>query len=81
MPVHNLIAGLLLVAPCVGKGSPEAETPAAQFERVERRVRQWQPTADERRFDEVGWAGGIREAIRLAGRRGGRCSCSPTTGT
>lgn len=70
MPVHHLIAALLLVAPGTGAGTTEAETPAAQFERVERRVRQWQPTADERRFDEIGWAGGVGEAIRLAKTHG-----------
>ncbi len=70
MPVHHLIAALLLVAFGDGAGTPEAEAPDAQFERVGRRVRQWQPTAEERRFDEIGWAGGIREAIRLAGALG-----------
>ena len=70
MPVRHLIAAMLLVAPGAGGDTPEAETPAAQFERVERRVRRWQPTAEERRFDEIGWAGDIREAIRRARRLG-----------
>jgi len=34
--------------------------------RVAERVQAWQPTADERRFDEIGWATEIREAERLA---------------
>jgi hypothetical protein len=33
---------------------------------VQERVRDWQPTAAERRFDEIGWAKDIREAERLA---------------
>jgi hypothetical protein len=33
---------------------------------VEKRVQQWQPTAAERRFDEIGWAKDIRDAERLA---------------
>ncbi len=33
---------------------------------VDQRVQAWQPTAQERRFDEIGWAPSIREAERLA---------------
>ena len=33
---------------------------------VERRVRDWQPTAAERVFDQVGWARDVRDALRLA---------------
>lgn len=33
---------------------------------VEKRVRDWQPTPAERRFDEIGWTRSIREAQRLA---------------
>ena len=32
---------------------------------VEKRVADWQPTADDRRFDEIGWVNGIRPALRL----------------
>jgi hypothetical protein len=34
--------------------------------RVDARVKEWQPTADERRFDEIGWAADLRTALRLA---------------
>src|SRR5689334_20475303 len=67
---HHIIAALLLGMPGVGADAPDSEAPIARFERVERRVRQWHPTAEERRFDEIGWAGGVREAIRLARRHG-----------
>jgi len=70
MPVYRLIAALLLVTPGVGAAAPEAETPRVQLERVERLSQLWQPTAEERRFDEIGWAGGVREAIRLAKAHG-----------
>ncbi len=33
---------------------------------VDRRVEQWQPTADERRFDEIGWSTSLVEAEKLA---------------
>jgi len=34
--------------------------------RVEQRVQAWQPTQEERRLDEIGWAKDIRDALRLA---------------
>jgi hypothetical protein len=33
---------------------------------VKKRVRDWQPTAEERRFDEIGWVADIRTALKLA---------------
>jgi len=70
MPVPRMILALFLGLTGDGSDSPEAESPRAQFERVGDRVRRWQPTAVERRFDEIGWAGGIRDAVRLARRLG-----------
>ena len=35
---------------------------------IERRVRGWQPTKDERLLDQVGWASDLMEAKRLAKR-------------
>ena len=33
---------------------------------VRRRVADWQPTADERRFDDIAWVADIRTAVKLA---------------
>ena len=33
---------------------------------VKQRVEQWQPTAKERRWEQIGWAKDIRDAERLA---------------
>jgi hypothetical protein len=33
---------------------------------VRQRVQLWQPAAEERRFDDIGWAGDILRARRLA---------------
>jgi hypothetical protein len=33
---------------------------------VQKRVQDWQPTAEDRRFDEIGWAKDLRTAERLA---------------
>ena len=38
----------------------------AELNWVRERVQELQPTAADRRFDEIGWAGGLREALRLA---------------
>jgi hypothetical protein len=38
--------------------------------RVEQRIRDWQPTRDERRLDEIGWARDIRDALELARKHG-----------
>ena len=37
---------------------------------VEKRVQELQVTAEERRFDEIGWAKDIRDALRLAKKHG-----------
>ena len=39
---------------------------ASELAWVSQRLRELQPTADERRLDEIGWANGLREALRLA---------------
>ena len=33
---------------------------------VRQRAQEWQPTARERRWETIGWASGLREALRLA---------------
>ncbi|HVE42640.1 MAG TPA: sigma-70 family RNA polymerase sigma factor [Planctomycetota bacterium] len=37
---------------------------------IERIVREWQPTPEERRFDEIGWAPDLRGALRLSKESG-----------
>ncbi|HMF17230.1 MAG TPA: hypothetical protein VKE98_08490 [Gemmataceae bacterium] len=32
---------------------------------VAKRIQDWQPTADERRFDDIGWVDTIGEALQL----------------
>jgi hypothetical protein len=33
---------------------------------VDQRVKEWQPTADEKRFDEIGWCTSLLQAEELA---------------
>jgi len=61
--------GLRIGAALLLTGGLTAALPPAEDEvtaRVDRRVRAWQPTRDERRLDDVGWAKDIRDALRLA---------------
>jgi hypothetical protein len=37
---------------------------------VAKRVKAWQPTGEERRFDEIAWVKDIREAERLSKKHG-----------
>ncbi len=51
--------------------SPFTARTAAPFEpldtsEVDARVRAWQPTPAERRWEKIGWAKDIRDALRLA---------------
>ena len=52
-----------------GGGDPN-EPPPPDLARIERRVREWQPRPDEKRFDEIGWAPSLRDAVRLARAQG-----------
>jgi hypothetical protein len=45
-------------------GEPEAERKV--IAQVDRLVKAWEPVEAERRFDNIGWARDIREALRLA---------------
>ncbi|HEV2949742.1 MAG TPA: hypothetical protein VGX70_20365 [Gemmataceae bacterium] len=35
-------------------------------EKIDRRVSDWQPTAEEKRFDQIGWCTSLLEAEKLA---------------
>ena len=60
-------AGLLvaLSAPGTAKDKSAAPSDAEVVEWVHKRVEERQPTTEERRFDEIGWAADIRTAIKL----------------
>ena len=52
--------------PALAADEPAKAPPAPDFSGVDKRIQEILPTAKERRFDEIGWAKGIREAERLA---------------
>jgi hypothetical protein len=62
MQTLPLIGLILLAVATPDIPSPAARTPAW----VEQKVREWQPTAKERRWESIGWAQDLRDARRLA---------------
>ena len=42
-----------------------AQDKPTEFTRIDRLIDAWQPTKDERRFDDIGWADDIRAALKL----------------
>ena len=66
--VAALAAGVLGVVAFVPPAPAEDKRPLDRdvADWVQKRVQDWQPTAEDRRFDEIGWAKDIRAAERLA---------------
>ena len=60
----SILSILVLSAYTAVGQTPRSDADLAAW--VSRRVREWQPTRDERRFDDIAWVDGVREALRLA---------------
>jgi hypothetical protein len=60
----SLLAATLL-SPFLHAQQPQAK-PEDVAAVVAQRVKDWQPRPEERRFDDIGWAASIREALKLA---------------
>jgi RNA polymerase sigma factor (sigma-70 family) len=65
------LAAVVSTAAFIGWGGVPDDPVPPEFEQVDRRVREWQPRPEERRFDEIAWARDLGEAIRLS-RESGR---------
>ncbi len=57
---------LVMLLAAVAVQEPAPTPPADPFARIDQWIRGWQPTAEDRRFEEIGWAKDIPEAIRLS---------------
>jgi hypothetical protein len=70
--MRTLTIALLLTAGLTAAGLEAAQGPAdeALTARVDKRIQAWQPTAAERRLDDVGWAKDLQDALRLAKNHG-----------
>ncbi len=62
----QVIVALLLWSWVSGPALAQLPTDADLKSWVEKRIADWAPTRTERRFDDIGWAGDIRQALRLA---------------
>ena len=60
------LAALFLLGAILRADSAEKPATARDFSWIEQRVQELQPTARERRIDEIGWAKDIRTAEKLA---------------
>ena len=58
---------LAVLALCASVASSEV---TADRDRIDKRIAEIQPTRKEKRFDEIGWVKGLREAERLAKKSG-----------
>ena len=70
-----LIVGLMGLVSFGQDGPTKEPPPKAQdnphdFAWVEKRIQDWQPTKDERRFDQIGWAKDLPDALRLGKEKG-----------
>ena len=68
MTTALLVLGVLSPCPAGPPGNTASDRDLAAW--VDRRVQDWQPAPEERRFDDVGWAKDIRDAERLAKEHG-----------
>jgi hypothetical protein len=50
----------------LGAGSFASAAAPADRDRIDRRIGEIQPTRKEKRFDDIGWVKGLREAERLS---------------
>ena len=62
MKSSRLLVAASLAALCMA-GFAQADRDPAW---VEQRVQQWQPTPQEKRWEQIGWARDIRDALRMA---------------
>ena len=56
----------LLVGISAGVRPAAAEVAVRDADWVKQRVARWQPTAAEKRWESIGWATGLGDALRLA---------------
>jgi hypothetical protein len=69
LPIYSVIGRNVSILCALTCAAAAAERPASDAELsgwVQKTVEERQPSAAERRFDEIGWLTDIRQALRLA---------------
>lgn len=61
-----LLASGAVACAMTSRGATEDRPDHREARWVDGRVQAWQPTAEERAFDRIGWVASLREAERLA---------------
>jgi hypothetical protein len=56
----------LILTTSAAAGEEKPESFRQLRERIDRRVVEWQPSAEEKRFDQIGWCTSLFEAEKLA---------------
>ena len=59
-------AAVLSTAAALWWGNVPEEPRPPEFTKIDEKVKAWQPMPEERRFDQIGWAKSVPEALRLA---------------
>jgi RNA polymerase sigma-70 factor (ECF subfamily) len=59
-------AAILSTAAALWWGNVPEDPRPPEFSKIDEKVRAWQPRPEERRFDEIGWAKDLPQALRLA---------------
>jgi hypothetical protein len=57
---------LFILIACQASGDEKLTSFADFKDKIDRQVADWQPTADEKRFDQIGWCASLLEAEKLA---------------
>ncbi len=57
---------LFILTACQAVGDDNPVSFADLKETIDRRIADWQPTAEEKRFDQIGWCTSLLEAEKLA---------------
>ena len=58
-PAAALLLTAAIAAPLGAQGKLDVAA-------IDRRIEEWQPTPEERRFDDIAWAPDLRTALKLA---------------
>jgi hypothetical protein len=65
-----LLGGVLLLAPAAHPDEPAPVADKDVKSLVDQRIKEWQPMAEEKRFDEIGWCTSLLQAEELAKKHG-----------
>jgi hypothetical protein len=66
IPLYRWFIILFTLSACQALADEKSESFQELRARIDRQVADWQATADEKRFDQIGWCTSLLEAEKLA---------------